>query len=84
MSQDFLTLEVRQKILTLFQDKLTKSLPLDQIEKMTLLELGIDSMNLLQLAFDIEMECKLKINLDKLSATTTVKMFIEALEPMKD
>jgi acyl carrier protein len=84
MSENHISPEVREKILTLFQERLTSDMPHDRIEEMTIVELGIDSMQLLQLAFDIEMHCRLKMNLDKINASTPVKIFIDQLDPIKD
>jgi acyl carrier protein len=84
MSETPISPEVREKILRLVEERQTVAVPFDRIESMTIIELGIDSMQLLRLAFDIEIDYRLKMNLDKISASTTVKGFIDQLEPLKD
>jgi acyl carrier protein len=84
MSQKLISTELRQKILLIIRERILVDLPTKKIEQMTIAELGIDSINLLQLSFDLETDFNLKIELDTLSSGTTISMLIDQLVSMDD
>ena len=84
MSQKLKSTELRQKILLIIRERILVDLPTKKIEQMTIAELGIDSINLLQLSFDLETDFNLKIELDTLSSGTTISMLIDQLVSMDD
>lgn len=75
---------LKQSILAKLQERIAITVPLEKLEQMTIVELGIDSMALLQLSFDLETDFNLKIDLDTLGSSTTVAELIQGLESMDD
>lgn len=58
-----ITQETRNSLLNIIKSLLLSDLPIEKIESMALVELGVDSMVLLQISFEFENMYSLKIDI---------------------
>jgi acyl carrier protein len=84
MSQTKISLDTKNKIMVIIKEKIPKEVSADWIGDMTIAELGIDSMTLLQMSFELETDFNLKINLDGLTSSTSINQLVDELESMDD
>ncbi len=74
-----ITQETRNSLLNIIKSLLLSDLPIEKIESMALVELGVDSMVLLQISFEFENMYSLKIDIDNISSDVTIGSMIDNL-----
>jgi acyl carrier protein len=74
-----ITQETRNSLLNIIKSLLLSDLPIEKIESMALVELGVDSMVLLQISFEFENMYSLKIDIDNISSDATIGSMIDNL-----
>ena len=74
-----ITPETRNNLLKVIQSLILSDVPIEQIESMGMIQLGIDSMALLQFSFEFENMYSLKIDIDNIGSDTTVGQMIDNL-----
>ena len=79
-----ITQETRNNLLNVIKNLILSELPIEKIETMAIIELGIDSMVLLQISFEFENIYSLKIDIDNISSDTTIGNVIDNLIVMQE
>lgn len=74
-----ITPETRNNLLKVIQSLILSDVPIEKIESMGMIQLGIDSMALLQFSFEFENMYSLKIDIDNIGSDTTVGQMIDNL-----
>jgi len=64
--------EHKDKILVFMQDKGLLKIPIENAMSQTITSLGLDSLELIDLAFDIETQLNLRLDLDNIKTETTL------------
>jgi len=64
--------EHKDKILAFMQDKGLLKIPIENAMSQTITSLGLDSLELIDLAFDIETQLNLRLDLDNIKTETTL------------
>ena len=76
--------ETRENLLNIIKSLILSDLPIEEIESMAVVQLGIDSMALLQISFEFENNYSLKIDIDNISSDMTIANMIDSLIRMPD
>ena len=74
--------ETRENLLNIIKSLILSDLPIEEIESMAVVQLGIDSMALLQISFEFENNYSLKIDIDNISSDMTIANMIDSLISM--
>lgn len=74
-----ITQEIRNNLLGVIKSLLFSNLPIEKIESMAIIELGVDSMMLLEISLEFENMYSLKIDIDHISSDTTIGGMIDNL-----
>ena len=64
--------EHKDKILVFMQDKGLLKIPIENAMSQTITSLGLDSLELIDIAFDIETQLNLRLDLDNIKTETTL------------
>ena len=76
--------ETRENLLNIIKNLILSDLSTAEIDAMAVVQLGIDSMALLQISFEFENNYSLKIDIDNISSDMTIANMIDSLIRMPD
>ena len=77
-----ITHETRTDLLKIIKDLTLSDMSVEEIESNPIIQLGVDSMAILQISYEFENTHSLKIDIDNISSDTTVGQMIDNLISM--